>query len=228
MKDRERRKFEAIFEEAENQRAKPKYNPTAVKKPLSKEKKKIAMTKAKKEREKDPVVNLVDALSTQPQAPLHFGMELSLCSNFADPQLRPLNSSSDPNESRFLTVSHPDGHTQVLRHSLIRAGAGEYRGGIDATQEKGPTDVAVFKVRRTSSSLSWIRIFYRSNNNNALAPDFAQICNLNDMKMNRAVKYGEPVWFVVVPGKNKSGGHWSEGSVLGAKVRMAKKGWKCY
>jgi len=36
--------------------------------------------------------------------------------------------------------------------------------------------------------------------------------------MNRAVKYGEPVWFVVVPGKNKNGGHWSQGSVLGAKA----------
>jgi hypothetical protein len=104
-----------------------------------------------KDKEKEAVVDLVEALSTQPNAPLHFGMELSLCSNFVDPKLRPINSSSDPNEKRFLTVSHPDGHTQVLRHSLIRAGAGEYRGGIEATHDKGPTDVAVFKVRTTHS-----------------------------------------------------------------------------
>ena len=55
--------------------------------------------------------------------------------------------------------------------------------------EQGPTDVAVFKV-----------------------------INFHDMKCNRTVRYGEPVWLAICFGKNKPHGHWTEGSILGAKA----------
>ena len=32
------------------------------------------------------------------------------------------------------------------------------------------------------------------------------------------IKYGEPFWLVVCVGRNKGRGHWTDGSVLGAKA----------
>ncbi|GMH66140.1 hypothetical protein TrST_g11445 [Triparma strigata] len=133
---------------------------------------------AKVLRDKARVTNLLDCLSSQPNAPLHYGMEVAIEA-----------MTGVGEEPMFLTCLHPNGETKVLPASKIRAGAGEFRGGVPPSVEFGPTDVCVFKV-----------------------------VDLTNLKSNKVVKFGEPFWLVVCIGRNKGRGHWTDGSVLSAKA----------
>ena len=85
------------------------------------------------------ITSLLTELSTQPDAPLHFNMELTLQSG--NPAASEASESSE-----FLAFLHPHGTPAILPCGQIRAGAGEFRGGTTPTIEAGPTDVAVVKV----------------------------------------------------------------------------------
>ncbi|GMI06236.1 hypothetical protein TrLO_g11973 [Triparma laevis f. longispina] len=132
----------------------------------------------KVKRDKARVTNLLECLSSQSNAPLHYGMEVAIEA-----------MTGDGEEPMFLTCLHPNGATKVLPASSIRAGAGEFRGGVPPSIEFGPTDVCVFKI-----------------------------VDLRNLKSNKVIKFGEPFWLVVCIGRNKGRGHWTDGSVLSAKA----------
>jgi hypothetical protein len=142
---------------------------------------------------------LLSELSPQPNLPLHFGMELSLQSPTSD-------------TPSFLACMHPHGTPRVLQHDAIRSGAGHYRGGQPPTTEKGPTDVAIFKVVDLNDQSSNRPVKYGSCIK--LATPRAQSLTTTQPPS----RYNEAAWLVVVPGRGTRGGHWSEGSVLGSRA----------
>ena len=112
----------------------------------------IAATEAKTDSEAGPVADadntdftkkkrvtvLSSELSTQPNKPLHFGMEISL-------EMHP-NASPDCTTSSFLGCTYPDGDTVIKPEGSFRSGTGEFRGGFSVDADFGPTDVCIFKV----------------------------------------------------------------------------------
>jgi len=150
QEQRERRKFMKIFKQVEEETTTGAGSHSPKRKPRESGDAKLR-SRSKKPKSKNIAPNtLSDALSSQPNASLHFGMEVSLCSNFFDPTLKSKkysSSSASADEPRFLAVTHPDGHTQVLGNSKIRAGAGEYRGG--EASEKRSDEIRTRSCLRT-------------------------------------------------------------------------------